>query len=273
MARRGRSAPDWPAATLGPMLPEAFLRTLAVFPLAFLALVALPAPRPVPPTGEALVRQMHDRYAGKWYRTLTFVQTSRFADGRTETWYEAAEIPGKLRIDIGPLDSMHAVVFRSDSLYVFRGGKLRAARPEVHPLMVLGFDVYATPVETTIRKLRDRKIDLSKVREATWQGRPAWVVGAAEGDTTSAQFWIDQERLLFVRLIEMGDGPSGKALEETQFNKYRPLGGGWIAPECVFTINGKLFLTETYADIRADPPLEPSTFAVDAYHSPAWVKP
>ena len=249
------------------------MRTLAVL-LPFVLAASSAPPRHVPPpTGEALVRQMHDRYAGKWYRTLTFVQTSAFADGRTETWYEAAEIPGKLRIDIAPLDSMNVVVFRSDSLYVFRGGKLRAAKPQVHPLMVLGFDVYAKPVEETIRKLRDRKIDLSKVREAQWQGRPAWVVGAAEGDTTSAQFWIDQERLLFVRLIEMGEGPSGAALEETQFNKYEPLGGGWIAPECIFIINGKLFLTETYADIRADPPLAPSTFAVDTYRTPAWVQP
>ena len=30
---------------------------------------------------------------------------------------------------------------------------------------------------------------------------PAGVDGAEPGDTTSAQFWIDQERLLFVRLL------------------------------------------------------------------------
>lgn len=226
---------------------------------------------PPPRDGAALIRQMRQRYQGRWYETLTFVQTTTLANGKVETWYEALAAPGRLRIDIAPLDSMNAIVFRSDSVYVFRGGKLRVGRPEVHPLMVLGFDVYATPVEETIRKLQDRKIDLGKVREATWQGRPTWVVGAAEGDTTSAQFWVDRERLLFVRLIETGDGPSGPAREETQFNKYRPLGGGWIAPECVFYINGKLFLTETYEDVRADPSLAPSTFAVDSFRTPAWI--
>lgn len=245
------------------------MRTLAVLlPL----VLAASAPSTPPDSGEALVRRMHDRYAGAWYRTLTFVQTSRFADGRTETWYEAAEIPGRLRIDIAPLDSMNAIVFRSDSLYVFRGGQLRAARPQVHPLMVLGFDVYASPVEETVRKLRERKIDLTKVRETEWQGRPTWVVGAEDGDTTSAQFWIDQERLVFVRLIEMGESRSGPVLQETRFNRYRPLGAGWIAPECVFYVGGKLFLTETYDDIRADPPLDPVTFAVDTFRAPAWVK-
>jgi len=247
------------------------LRSLVL--LLSMAIAGRPAPvSTVPHSGEELLGQMHDRYAGKWYRTLSFVQTSRFADGKTETWYEAAEIPGKLRIDIAPLDSMNAVIFRNDSLYAFRGGALKAARAKVHPLMVLGFDVYATPVETSIRKLRDRNIDLSKIRQADWQGRKAWVVGAAEGDSTSAQFWIDQERLVFVRLIEMGEGPSGPAREETQFNKYETLAGGWIAPECVFFVNGKLFLTESYDQIRADPPLAPETFAVDSYHAPAWVQ-
>jgi hypothetical protein len=48
---------------------------------------------------------MHDRYNSIWYDTLTFVQkcTTYNTDGttRVETWYEAALLPGKLRIDIG----------------------------------------------------------------------------------------------------------------------------------------------------------------------------
>jgi hypothetical protein len=95
------------------------LRSLVL--LLSMAIAGRPAPgSTVPHSGEELLGQMHDRYAGKWYRTLSFVQTSRFADGKTETWYEAAEIPGKLRIDIAPLDSMNAVIFRNDSLYAFR---------------------------------------------------------------------------------------------------------------------------------------------------------
>ncbi|MFL5473613.1 MAG: hypothetical protein ACJ8AM_14765, partial [Gemmatimonadales bacterium] len=62
---------------------------------------------PAPKSGEELVRQMHDRYAGKWYHNLTFTQTTSFPDRPAETWYEAGEIPGKLRIDIAPLDSMN----------------------------------------------------------------------------------------------------------------------------------------------------------------------
>src|SRR5690348_14662956 len=56
--------------------------------------------------GEGLLRAMHDRYQSSWYQTVTFVQksTTYKPDGTSsaETWYEAASIPGKLRIDIGP---------------------------------------------------------------------------------------------------------------------------------------------------------------------------
>ncbi len=127
---------------------------------------------PAPKNGQELIQQMHDRYTGKWYRTLTFVQKTTLPNGAVETWYEAAEIPGKLRIDIAPLDSMNTILFRNDSIYQFRGGKLDRAQGQVHPLMVLGFDVYAQPVPETVRKLELLKFDLSKLHQTSWQGRP-----------------------------------------------------------------------------------------------------
>jgi len=54
--------------------------------------------------GDELLKTMHERYAGKWYKTLTFVQkTTRIrADSTisTSTWYEAFSFPGTMRIDI-----------------------------------------------------------------------------------------------------------------------------------------------------------------------------
>jgi len=120
-----------------------------------------PGSPPAPGNGEELISLMRDRYAGKWYKTLTFVQKTTFPDGKIETWYEALELPGKLRIDIAPLDSGKTLLFRNDSLYVFEQKKLKASQPLVHPLMVLGFDVYQAPVAETVRKLRDLKFDLS----------------------------------------------------------------------------------------------------------------
>ena len=179
-------------------------------------------------SGEGLVREMHDRYAGKWYRNLTFVQTTTFPNRPQETWYEAGTIPGNLRIDIAPLDSMKAFMYVGDSAIVFESGKRVAAHRDRNLLMTLGFDVYGQPPETTIAQLKAQSMDLGKIREDTWNGTKVWVVGADKGDTTTSQFWIEQKRLLFVRLIEAHPSqknPSGPPnLLDITFENYRPLG-------------------------------------------------
>lgn len=251
---------------------------MAPAPLLALLVLATPctpetlAPAGPYPDGQALIRAMYDRYQGKWYRTLTFVQTTTLRQPmqRQETWYEAARIPGQLRIDLVDPDSGNTYLFRSDSLYRFRQGALAASRAFVHPLMVLGFDVYADPAETTIARLQGLGFDLSRIREDSWQGRPVYVVGAAAGDSTATQFWVDRERLVFVRMLETAPDGSGK-IAETQFNRYEPLGRGWIAAEVVFNINGELVTREEYADMKADPALPEALFDPAHYSKASWM--
>src|SRR5258706_4344139 len=152
-------------------------------------------------SGEDVIRAMHDRYAGKWYTTLSFVQhqAGTKADGTQDhsTWREDARIPGNLRIDFLP-DSGNGLLFSNDSEYVRQADTLAHAEALIHPLMVLGFDVYAQPVATSIAKLKALGIDLSVVHEDSWEGRPAYVVGAKAGDLRTKQFWIEKGRLGFV---------------------------------------------------------------------------
>ena len=227
-----------------------------MIPALLLALsISAPTPHPGgPTTGRELLAAMHDRYAGTWYRTLSFVQTTTLADGRKETWYEAASIPGRLRIDFGRDTGRTTLLFSGDSLYQFHGGALKGAQSFVHPLMVLGFDVYAQPVERTVDQLTKLGFDLGPVHADTWQGRPVYVVGAPAGDTLGRQFWVDQERLVFVRMIDRGRRDSTLHVV-TEFNDYRPLGQGWIAAEVRATVNGKVVQLEQYDDIKADPVL------------------
>ncbi len=239
-------------------------------------LAALVSPIDPPKDGTEVVQRMHARYAGKWYRTLSFVQTTSYPDGRRETWYEAAEIPGKLRIDVAPIDSGNVVLFRADSVYQFKQGVRAAAQPMIHPLMVLGFDVYAQGPDRTIEELRDLGFDLSRVREDSWQGRKAWVVGSVVADPLAREFWVDQERLVFVRLVQLAPRsekqPGKRTVGEIQFNNYEPLGGGWIAPEVAFFNNGEKVMLERYEDVRADPALPAELFDPSAYRRPGWVK-
>jgi hypothetical protein len=226
---------------------------------------------PKPKNGEELIQQMRDRYNGKWYRTLTFVQKTTFPDGKVETWYEALELPGKLRIDIAPLDSMKTLLFRNDSVYQFAGGKLKDSKPLVHPLMVLGFDVYGATVSETVRKLKGLKYDLSKLHETTWQGRPTYVVGAEAGDTLSPQFWIDAERLYFLRSLEPSQ-KDPKLINDTRFEKYIPLAGGWLEMEVLFLTNGKQQVKEEYTNPRANVKLDPGIFDPSSWKAPGWIK-
>jgi hypothetical protein len=226
---------------------------------------------PDPRNGRELIQQMHDRYSGKWYRTLTFIQKTTLPNGAVETWYEAAEIPGKLRIDIAPLDSMNTILFRNDSIYQFRGGKLDRAQGQVHPLMVLGFDVYGQPIDVTLRKLALLEFDLTKLHQTTWHGRPTYVVGATAGDTTSPQFWIDQERLYFVRSLEPSRQRPGVVLD-TRFEKYRPMAGGWLEMEVQFLANGERRMLEEYTEPRANVALDSTIFRTDRWMPPGWIK-
>jgi hypothetical protein len=239
--------------------------------LAAIAAVAPSAgPADPPKDGVEVITRMRERYLGKWYRTLTFVQKTTLPDGKAETWYEAAELPGKLRIDIAPLEGKNTLLFRNDTLYDFKEGKLAEAKPLIHPLMVLGFDVYAQALDKTLAQLRELGFDLSKVHQGEWQGRPAYVVGAAAGDTLTRQFWIDQERLYFVRMVEPGKkDPTAKV--ETQFNKYIPMGQGWLETEVRFMVNGETKMLEEYTDPKANVKLDSSIFDPSRWVAPGWV--
>jgi hypothetical protein len=250
------------------------MRALAVL-LPVALLTAHAAPHATPKTGEDLVRQMHARYAGKWYRTITFVQTTSHPDRPTETWYEAGTIPGKLRIDVAPTDSMKAIMFVGDSTVVFKGGKRAGARQGRNLLMTLGFDVYGQAPDTTIAQLEAEGIDLSKLHADTWKGTKVWVVGAERGDTATSQFWIEQDRLLFVRLIEVEKDPrqpqAPADLLDVTFEQYQRLGEGWVAPEVVIKVNGKEVQRETYRDIRADVPLQADLYDTETYRKAEWI--
>ncbi len=222
-------------------------------------------------TGAEVVQAMHDRYAGKWYRTFTFVQTTTFPNGSTQTWYEAMEFPGKLRIDIAPLEDRNSLIFRNDTLFRLTGGTVANTIPRVHPLLLLGFDVYFLPVEETLAKLTAMGVDLTQVHSTTWQGRPTIVVGAATGDSTSHQFWIDEERLVFVRLLEPMPGNRGMA--DTQFNRYEPLGKGWIAPEVRFFQGGQPTITEEYREMKIGMAFESTLFVPTPWTPAGWITP
>ena len=220
-----------------------------------------------------LILAMQKKYGKSWYKTASFVQeTTNFEpDGtkKVEIWYEAMSVPGSLRIDFTPTKAGNGILFTGGKIFVFKDGKIDTTRPFEHPLLILGFDIYRSYPNEVTTKLQGLNFDLSQFREDTWQGRPVYVVGAKAGDLLAPQFWVDQENLYFVRMIRPA-GKDGTHTQETQFNKYQKLGGGWIAPEVMFLLDGKLITTEKYSEMRADAELDPKLFDPQFWTTVHW---
>ena len=227
-------------------------------------------------SGAALVKAMHDRYARSWYSTVTFTQksTTYNPDGTTkvETWYEAAQLPGKLRIDIGTPGDGNGYLLVDGNVSVFQKGEVKAARRQQNMLLVLGFDVYAQSPEATLAIAKQEGFDAAKFHEDTWEGKPVYVFGAAKGDLKSKQFWIEKDRLLFVRLLEPDRSEPAKT-QDIRFADYRALGKGWIAALVEVYDDGKKVFSEEYTEIAKDVKLDPAVFDAKQYTTAHWEKP
>jgi hypothetical protein len=213
--------------------------------------------------GASLLTAMHDRYKDSWYDTVLFKEKAITlkADGTssTEVWDEVAVLPGKLRIDRGAHSEGNGFVFADGKLTRFKDGKPNGPNPFVHMLLVLGFDVYKQPAETTIGQVKDRGIDLSQIHEETWDGQDVYVVGAAKGDLKTKQFWVEKKRLLFVRLIEPDEQDATK-MHDTRFRGYKALAGGWISERVEFYVDGKDSFNEDYFDVKGGVKVDPGLF-------------
>ncbi|HUQ46428.1 MAG TPA: hypothetical protein VM033_07240 [Gemmatimonadaceae bacterium] len=240
---------------------------------------SVPAPVPASPTrvtprfasGEDVVAAMRARYAGKWYNTLTFKQkTSRLLPNGTwkvETWFEAMRLPGRLRIDFEPVSAGNGVLYARDSQFVASNGRVIQSGPGINDLLLLGFDVYANSPARTAALLRRQGLDLNRVHEASFEGRPMVVVGALRGDLRRKQAWIDSERLYLVRLVEPTRTDSSK-VQDIRFLNYERRGDAWLAPRVEIFNDGKLVFVEEYSEIRTDVPLDESIFDPTPWKNP-----
>jgi hypothetical protein len=226
--------------------------------------------------GEDVLRVMHDRYAKTWYQTLTFTQKSTTfnPDGTSsaETWHEALAAPGKLRIDIGTPSDNNGYLMVDGTLTILKGGKEAGTRPLVNMLLVLGFDVYRQTPEATAKVAKDEGYDLTKLHEETWEGQPVYVVGAQKGDLKAKQFWVDKNRLLFVRLFEPTQADP-KKFQDIRFEDYREMAGGWVAARVEVYVDEKKVFSEEYSDIQCNVKLEAGTFDPKQFNATHWEKP
>lgn len=209
---------------------------------------------------EYILRKMHERFEGKWYKTFSFNQTTEVYRNdtllRSETWYENIKFPGEFRIDFGNPDSGNAVIFKNDSSYLFRKSKLARVGQDKNDLLFLLGGMYFYPFDTVIAKMNSFGYDLSKFHEDTWNGEPVYVIGAGKDEISINQIWVKKKNYSPVRLLKY----ENNAKEEALFEKHVPLGGGFTETLVHFYINDKLIQVEKYHDLKDNLAIDDAIF-------------
>jgi len=215
-------------------------------------------------SGSGLVKAMHDRYAGKYLRTLSFLQNNtRYTTTGQEQksqWYEHIEIPGKLRIAFLPASQRSGMVQVDDRVASFDNGLRVDFRPSVNPLLLLTADVYVAPVAAIMRGLDSLSVDVEMIRSDEWEGSPVYVVGARAGDTTSNQMWVDKDNLRLVRFIQRSKTGDRSMVSDIRVRGYKDIQGFDVPTEFLVLRNGRPFWREVYADVRVNEDFPPNTF-------------
>src|SRR5687768_14538315 len=238
---------------------------------------ATSAGRVTPSDGTALLAQMRNRHAGRWFKSLTFVQktTVKKPDGteQVSTWYEA-QLGSRLRIDMGDPALGNGALYTADSLYVMRGGKVVRAIAEGNPFLPLIVGVYLQPLDVTVAQIAKYKVDLTRLHSRVWEGRHTYVIGATSpSDSTSPQVWVDRERLIVMRFImPLFPSPENRS-QDVRMESNVPVGGGWLATRVRILDKGVPLQTEEYADWKGDVPLRESFFQAERWsEGPHWAK-
>jgi hypothetical protein len=240
--------------------------------LSILLAMSIAAHSPETVDGNDVLKTMFKQYGGKWYKTFTFIQTTeRYRNDSlqsTQTWYEAASFPDKFRIDFGNVDSGNAVIYKGDSSYNFRRGKLLRTRKDANDLTFLLGGMYFYTYEVAAEKMKSLGYDLSKSFETTWKGKPVYVIGAAVESEKLNQLWIDKDKLVMVRFFKYENGRK----EEGILDGHVKAGIGWTETKADFYFDDKLLQKEVYHDFKANVALDESLFDPTAFGKWHWYK-
>jgi hypothetical protein len=215
-------------------------------------------------SGSGVVKAMHDLYAGKFLRTMSFLQnnTAYTSTGQEQhsQWYEHLEVPGKLRIAFLPATQRSGLVQVGDKVASFDNGIRVDFRPSVNPVLLLTADVYAAPVPIIMRGLDSLNVDTGVIHTDEWQGRPVYVIGAKAGDSTSNQMWVDADKLLLLRFIQRGKSADRPMVSDIRVGSYKEIQGYQIPTEFLVIRNGRPVWREQYANVRVNEDLPAGTF-------------
>ncbi len=185
------------------------------------------------------------------YKSVTFTQKNTHFNDKdsivgTSTWKEYIEYPNKFRIDLDST-AKNTVLFRNDSVYQVRNGKLRKGDTYFHDLLAWNGGIFFIDKEYARKNFKNAGYDLTKFYTTTWENKKVYVLGALENDFKSQQVWFDAQNLYVVRVFTN----QGARIMELQFKKHQKIGKkSWIETEVIVLSQGKKMQTEQYFDIQ-----------------------
>ena len=230
--------------------------------------VVFPAGKIASTTG--LVGAMREKYDGKYFKTLTFLQNNtRYTttgEEQKSQWFEHVEAPGKLRIAFLPAAQKSGLVQVGERVASFDNGMRIDFRPSVNPLLLLTVDAYSASASSVMRSLDSLGVNTQLVRTDEWEGRPVYVIGAKAGDTTSNQVWIDAEHLRLARFIQRVGRGERAMLNEIRVRSYRDVEGYQIPTDILTLRNGRPVWREQRTDIRINAELPANVFDQALWH-------
>jgi hypothetical protein len=213
-----------------------------------------------PVTGKELLTKMHEKYAGKWYKTFQFKQTTDMYKNdsliRSQVWIEHIQFPQNFRIDFGNADSGNAVIFKNDSSYYFKNSQLLRTDYYPNDLLFLLGGMYFYPLNEAIAKMKTYGFDINKFHESKWNGNDVYVIGSNKDGEETNQAWFDKEHYSLVRMIKYENGRKEDALLEDHVK----LDGGYSETQVKFYMNDKLLQVEKYFDLEANKKINPEIF-------------
>jgi outer membrane lipoprotein-sorting protein len=98
------------------------------------------------------------------------------------------------------------------------------------------------------------------IRRDTAGGRPVWVIGAAAGDLTSDQLWIDAQRWTPVRLIDRETRGTRTTITDYRFSEFVEHGGMPIVTTLLIYRDQRLTVRYEHRDIRINPTVSDAAF-------------
>jgi len=211
-------------------------------------------------TNSSKLSEIHGAYYGKWYKTITFEQQTNFYRNDSlklkQTWKEAGKFPDLFRIDFGNPEMGNGLIFRGDSAYRYRKGKVVSASIDPNILIYLLGGIYYDKLDIAKQRLTKSGFDVNKFDQRKWKDRDVYVVGANSGDSTSNQLWYDAKNLYLVRMIRKEDGRD----MDVHFEGHEQIGKIWHENFVRVIANGKLVQEEIYSNFKSDVPLNDDIF-------------